>query len=95
MAETAITATFGADGQLTGSAGCNTYIAAYQTEGNSITIGPAAATRKLCPQPEGLMAQEAQYLAALETAATYQLRGDRLELHTADGALAVTFQSAK
>ncbi|HXV97717.1 MAG TPA: carboxylesterase family protein, partial [Anaerolineae bacterium] len=54
----------------------------------------AAATRKACPQPEGVMDQEMQYLAALETAATYQLRGDTLELRTADGALAVTFQSA-
>jgi hypothetical protein len=35
------------------------------------------------------------YLAALETAATYQLRGDILELRTAEGTLAVTFQSAK
>jgi para-nitrobenzyl esterase len=94
IAETEITANFGADGQLTGSAGCNTYTAPYQTEGNSITIGPAATTRKACHQPEGVMAQETQYLAALSTAAMYQLRGDTLELRTADGALAATFHSA-
>jgi uncharacterized lipoprotein YbaY len=91
VAETEITASFGVDGKLTGSAGCNTYTADYQTEGNTITIGPAAATRKACPQPEGVMMQEAQYLAALETAATYQLRGDKLELRTAAGTLAVSF----
>ena len=94
LAETEITADFGLDGRLTGSAGCNTYTAAYQTEGNTVSIGPAASTRMACPQPEGVMEQETAYLAALETAATYQLRGDRLELRTADGALAVTFAAS-
>lgn len=91
MANTAITANFGAGGQLTGSAGCNTYTATYQAAGNSITISPAVTTRMACPQPEGVMAQEAQYLAALVTATTYQLRGDMLELRTAGGTLAASF----
>jgi uncharacterized lipoprotein YbaY len=34
-----------------------------------------------------------QYLTALTTAATYTVEGNRLELRTADGALAVSFQS--
>ena len=34
------------------------------------------------------------FLAALQTAATYTLRGDMLELRTADGALAVTLKPA-
>jgi heat shock protein HslJ len=91
LADTEITANFGPDGQLTGSAGCNNYNATYQTEGNNITISPATTTRMACPQPEGVMAQETQYLAALATAATYQLQGDSLELRTADGALAASF----
>ena len=33
-------------------------------------------------------------MAALQTAATYTLRGDMLELRTADGALAVTLKPA-
>jgi hypothetical protein len=37
------------------------------------------------------MDQEAQYLAALQSAATYSRLGDRLELRTADGALAAEF----
>jgi uncharacterized lipoprotein YbaY len=94
MAGTEITANFGPDGQLSGLAGCNSYNATYQTEGNTITIGPATATRKACSQPEGVMEQEMQYLTALGTAATYQLQGDKLELRTAEGALAVTFASS-
>lgn len=91
VAGTEITANFGADGSLTGSAGCNNYNATYQTEGNGLIISPATTTRMACSQPEGLMAQEMQYLAALETVATYQLQGDKLELRTAEGALAVIF----
>ena len=37
------------------------------------------------------MEQEQQYLAALETADTYSIRGSRLELRTATGALAARF----
>jgi heat shock protein HslJ len=88
---TEITAIFGQDGNLTGSAGCNNYTATYETEGTSISVGPAASTRMFCAEPEGIMDQEAQYLAALETAATYRPEGDRLELRTADGALVASY----
>jgi heat shock protein HslJ len=89
---TEITAVFGEDGMLTGSAGCNNYNASYETSGdNNISIGPAATTRKFCADPEGTMDQEQQYLAALQTAATYKIELDRLELRTAEGALAADF----
>jgi heat shock protein HslJ len=44
-----------------------------------------------CDQPEGVMDQEAQYLAALQSAATYSIEGNRLELRTADDAMAADF----
>jgi heat shock protein HslJ len=47
-----------------------------------------------CSVPEGVMDQEALYLAALQTAATYSLQGDSLEFRAADGGLAVSFQAA-
>jgi len=90
LAGSELTAVFTSDGALSGSAGCNTYTATYETSGNSIKIGPAAATFKMCAHPAGVMEQEAQYLKALATAATYRLDGSRLELRTADGALAAT-----
>lgn len=37
------------------------------------------------------MEQESAYLAALETAATYQIQGDSLELRAVDGALVASF----
>jgi heat shock protein HslJ len=91
---TELTADFGGDGQLAGNAGCNTYNAAYTTDGDSITIAPAASTRMFCGEPEGVMDQETEYLMALSTAATYSITGSRLQLRTADGALAADFQQA-
>ena len=84
---TEITAVFAEDGTLSGSAGCNNYTAGYTVDGDAIQIGPAASTRKMCAEPEGVMEQEQEYLAALETAATYRIDGDTLEMRTADGAL--------
>lgn len=94
LAGTSLTMAFGADGRLSGSAGCNSYTASYGGDGHGIRIGPPAATRKACAQPEGVMAQEAAFLAALQTAATQQREGDRLELRTAGGALAVSARLA-
>ncbi len=88
-AGSAIAANFGKDGQLTGNGGCNDYNGPYKVNGNQISIGPLAATMKACEQ--AVMDQETLYLAALQTAATYQIEGKTLELRDKDGALAVDF----
>lgn len=92
---TELTADFGADGTLSGSAGCNRYTATYEVSGTNLKIGPVALTLMACADPAGVMEQETQFLQALATATTYRLDGDRLELRTADGALAATFVLAK
>jgi heat shock protein HslJ len=92
---TTLTAEFGAGGTLSGNAGCNDYTASYKTEGKKISIGPAATTRKMCAEPPNIMEQEMQYLQALSTAATYRIDGSNMELRTADGALAATFQRSR
>ena len=45
-----------------------------------------------CSEPEGIIDQEAQYLAALETAETYKIQGLNMEMRTANGALAASFK---
>jgi hypothetical protein len=45
----------------------------------------------MCAEPEGIMEQEAAYLAALESAATYDVIGDRLEFSDPSGTRAVTY----
>jgi heat shock protein HslJ len=87
-----LTADFGTASNLTGSAGCNNYNGGFETDGNKITIGPLASTRMMCSEPEGVMDQEFQFMEALQSAATYKIEGDVLELRTADGALAANFQ---
>jgi heat shock protein HslJ len=91
---TSLTLAFTGDGKVAGSAGCNRYTAAYTSEGQKLTIGPAAATRKMCAQPDRVMEQEQQFLKALETVATARFEGDRLQLRTAEGALAMTLTKA-
>jgi heat shock protein HslJ len=91
MAGTSLTAEFGADGTVSGNSGCNTYNGTYTVTGRQITIGPLVTTRMACADPAGVMEQESQYLAALQTAATYKIEGTGLELRTKDGALAADF----
>lgn len=85
---------FGADGQLSGTAGCNRVIGSYSTTDGTIELGPLATTQMACPEPEGVMDQETRLVAALESAATYHVEGPTLEMRTADDALAVHFTRA-
>ncbi|MCL4267484.1 MAG: META domain-containing protein [Anaerolineae bacterium] len=91
---TEITAQFGEDGTLSGFAGCNNYTTSYQVEGENITIDLAASTMMFCEAPEGVMEQEAQYLAALSTAVTYRIDGHQMEMRDATGALVAMLQEA-
>jgi heat shock protein HslJ len=88
---THLTATFTDDGTLTGSAGCNTYTATYTAERGKIHIGQLATTRKLCTEPEGVMEQEQQYVAALPQATAYTVEGEQLSLLTPAGTFVATF----
>jgi heat shock protein HslJ len=93
VADSTVTLEFAADGRASGSAGCNRYTTGYQAEGSRLSFQPAAATRKMCAPPE-LMEQEQGFLRALETVASARFEGDRLELRTASGALAVRLTRA-
>jgi heat shock protein HslJ len=94
LAGSDLTLAFSADGRLSGSAGCNRYHATYSSSAQDIRIGPAGATRRTCGEPPGIMEQEARFLDALASAALWRLDGDRLELRTAGGALAVSLAAA-
>jgi len=92
---TELTLAFSNDGRYSGSGGCNNFNGAFSAQGSKVGFGPAAATRRMCAQPAGVMEQEQQYLKALQTAVTASFEGDRLELRTADGALAATLARQK
>lgn len=88
---TTLTASYGKDGSMSGNSGCNAFNGAYKIDGDQITIGPLASSMKMCSDPAGVMDQEAQYLAALQSAASYQIEGNVLQLRTKDDALAAMF----
>jgi len=87
---TELTMEFSADGKVAGSAGCNRYMGSFEQDGKALSFGPAAATRRMCAGPEGVMEQEQQFLKALETVATARHEAGRVELRTADDALAIS-----
>jgi heat shock protein HslJ len=89
---TTVTLNFGADGKVSGSAGCNNYFGPYETEGDQIKVGPLGSTRKMCATPEGIMEQEAQFLAALQAGTTFKITGNQLVIRNASGAMQVTAQ---
>ena len=84
-----ITAQFGDDGLVTGSAGCNQYFATFSVKNAAIEIGKPQVTRQTCDTPQNVMNQESLFLEALQTGAKIDTRGDLLELRTISGALAV------
>ena len=66
-----------AEGQVTGSTGCNHYFGAYEINKDKLSIGPMAQTEMWC---EGLMDQEQECLTILQAAESYQITGGKLEI---------------
>ncbi len=95
LAATQITLTFGADGRLSGSAGCNTYEATYQVQGTNLTIAALTTTDKACAEPAGIMEQETAYLQALTRAAVYTIIGDELTLFDIEGTRVAGFNAGE
>ena len=94
IAGSEISLNFGADGQVSGNAGCNGYGGGYQVQGANLKIGPLVNTSMACASPEGVMDQETKYLAALQNAATYVIEGNTLTIRDAGGAMQVVATKA-
>lgn len=80
---TTLTLSF-ANGTVSGSAGCNGFRGPYKVQGERIAIGQLSTTRKACPG-DGVMKQEANFVAALQNAATWKVERGQLTLFGADG----------
>lgn len=78
-----ITATF-SEGQMAGSAGCNNYFASYEVDGESLTLGPAGSTKKLCAD-ELVMERENEFLSALADINSYAIEDGMLTLFDTAG----------
>ncbi len=87
---TTITANF-KDGEVRGSAGCNSYFGSYQVDGSRIQIGDLAMTLMACPAPDGVMEQEQYITQFLQDAQTLRMSEGRLFIMRSDGE-ALTFE---
>ena len=85
-------ATF-ADGIVSGNAGCNDYTGGYKVDGDKLTIGPLAATKKACGPAES--AVETVFLTAMGRVATYAVSGTTLELKTAEAKVGLKFTATQ
>lgn len=83
IADTEITAKFvSAEETVKGSAGCNSYFGGYMLDGSQLSIpGPIGATEMYCLEPEGVMGQEMEYLAVLQSAESHEIDGNELKIN--------------
>lgn len=81
-------------GRVSGSGGCNRVSGSFTRSGITLRIGQLASTRMACTDPvRG--ANEAQFISALQTTASYRLAGPgQLALLDASGRTVATLNSA-
>ncbi|MFC1874276.1 DUF4382 domain-containing protein [Chloroflexota bacterium] len=94
LSGTEVTAEFvSSEGTVKGSAGCNSYFGSYEVEGSQLSIpGPIGATEMYCAEPEGVMDQEQEYLAALQLAESYEIDGDELRINCGNQVLVFSLE---
>ena len=68
--------TLDSEGKVLGHAGCNGLNGSYQQDGETLSFGPIATTRKACPEMEG----EQAFLQALKATSRFRIDGELLTL---------------
>lgn len=63
------TISFNSGGEVRGFAGCNNFFGTYVQDGQSLTFGPLASTKKLC---QGKMEAEADFLKTVQNTRQYE-----------------------
>ncbi len=80
----ALTLTFGTDGRVSGTTGCNTLMGTYNVLDAGLTFGPLATTRRACVDA-ALAQQEQTFLQDLSEVTGYAVTGSMLRLNTTSG----------
>lgn len=86
-----VSAVFADDGTLSGSAGCNTYSATWEADGDKLEIGAVASTLMACAD-EAVNQQETRYLELLDLADTYRIDAATLDIFDAEGTRILQYQ---
>lgn len=87
LLSTELTLAFGADGAASGNGGVNTFSGPFESDAESVKIGPLASTKMA--GAEDAMAQEQQYLTALQAATEWKVANGVLTMRNAEGATQV------
>ncbi|BES70527.1 hypothetical protein RE428_15450 [Marinobacter nanhaiticus D15-8W] len=86
----AIHVTFGADGKVSGLAGCNRFSGPFTRSKDDLQLGPLAATRMMCPERAET---ENAFFVALERTERFAIEGETLLLMTDDGKILAEFEA--
>ena len=92
LSDTTVDAMF-ADGTVSGTGGCNQYNGSYELDGDKLSVGPLAGTMMACEQ--AIMDQETAYMAALQSASSYEIDGNMLTIKDSPGAAVLEFQAGE
>lgn len=80
--EPAVTLILGADGRIIGSAGCNRFQGGYTLDGDFLSLGEVALTKRAC-LPRDVMDVERRFMAMLSAATRVEVEGEALLIHCA------------
>jgi hypothetical protein len=80
------TLTFGTDGMVNGTTGCNSFSGTYTESGDQITFGPLASTRRACMDP-AVTAQEQLIFSVLSGTVAFTRVGETLTISAPAGML--------
>jgi heat shock protein HslJ len=87
---THVSAVFGSDGKVSGSAGCNRYYADYTVRDFAISISPPVSTEIFCMDMR-VMQQESDYLTDLPGVAELRISETYLKLYDTSGKPVLVF----
>jgi hypothetical protein len=82
---TELTARFGTDGSLSGSAGCNNYSAGFIAYDQTLRINGLSSSQTLCATPEGVMEQEGAFLRLMSQADQMAISAGQLTIFDSSG----------
>jgi heat shock protein HslJ/uncharacterized protein YraI len=90
---TEITARFGADGSLNGSAGCNSYNGTFTAYAQTLRVNTMTPSQAWCESPGGIMEQEGTYLTLLQYASRMTISAGQLTVFDSNGNRILEFLS--
>ena len=82
---TEITARFGPDGSLSGSGGCNNFSGGFMAFDQTLRVSNVTSSKALCPEPAGVMEQEADFLTLLQQAGRLAISAGQLTVYDSAG----------